>query len=28
LLDEFVVFNDILSSTEIDKVRQGTYGKP
>jgi hypothetical protein len=27
-LDEFVVFNDILSSTEIDKVRQGTYGKP
>jgi len=27
-LDEFVVFNDILTSTEIDKVRQGTYGKP
>jgi hypothetical protein len=28
LLDEFVVFNDILSSAEIDKIRQGTYGKP
>jgi len=27
-LDEFVVFNDILTSAEIDKIRQGTYGKP
>ncbi len=28
LLDEFVVFNDILTPAEIDKIRQGTYGKP
>ena len=28
MLDEFVVFNDILTSAEIDKIRQGTYGKP
>jgi len=27
-LDEFVVFNDILSVADIDKIRQGTYGKP
>jgi len=28
MLDELVVFNDILTVAEIDKVRQGTYGKP
>jgi hypothetical protein len=28
LLDEFAVFNDILTTTDIDKIRQGTYGKP
>lgn len=27
-LDEFVVFNDVLSVADIDKIRQGTYGKP
>jgi hypothetical protein len=27
-LDEFAVFNDILSVADIDKIRQGTYGKP
>jgi RHS repeat-associated protein len=26
LLDEVVVFNDVLSASEIDKIRQGTYG--
>ncbi len=25
-MDEMVVFNDILTNTEIDKIRQGTYG--
>ena len=28
LLDELVVFNDIVTPAEIDKIRQGTYGKP
>jgi hypothetical protein len=28
LLDEMVVFKDVLSPAEIDKIRQGTYGKP
>ncbi|OHB64441.1 MAG: hypothetical protein A2Y76_05585 [Planctomycetes bacterium RBG_13_60_9] len=28
LIDEIVVFNDILTVAEIDKIRQGTYGKP
>jgi hypothetical protein len=28
LLDEMVVFNDILTAAEIDQIRQGTYGKP
>ncbi len=28
LLDEMAVFNDVLTAPEIDKVRQGTYGKP
>jgi hypothetical protein len=28
LMDEMVVFNDILTAAEIDKIRQGTYGKP
>ncbi len=27
-MDEMVVFNDILTNAEIDKIRQGTYGKP
>jgi len=27
-LDEFAVFNDVLSAADIDKIRQGTYGKP
>ena len=26
LIDEVVVFNDVLSSSEIDQVRRGTYG--
>ncbi|MBN1507021.1 MAG: pre-peptidase C-terminal domain-containing protein [Sedimentisphaerales bacterium] len=28
LIDEVAVFNDILTAAEIDKIRQGTYGKP
>jgi hypothetical protein len=28
LLDEMVVFNRVLSAAEIDKIRQGTFGKP
>ncbi|MBN2133416.1 MAG: pre-peptidase C-terminal domain-containing protein [Sedimentisphaerales bacterium] len=28
LLDEVVVFNDILSDAEIDQIRQGVYDKP
>jgi hypothetical protein len=28
LMDEMVVFNDVLTAAEIDKIRQGTYGKP
>ena len=28
LLDEMVVFNDILTEPEIAKIRAGTYGKP
>jgi large repetitive protein len=28
LIDEMAVFNDILTPAEIDKIRQGTYGKP
>jgi hypothetical protein len=28
LLDEMVVFNDVLTAAEITKIRQGTYGKP
>jgi hypothetical protein len=28
LLDEVVVFNDVLTSQEMNKVRAGTYGKP
>jgi hypothetical protein len=28
LIDECVVFKDILSAAKIDKIRQGTYGKP
>jgi hypothetical protein len=28
LVDEMVVFNDVLTAAEIDKIRQGTYGKP
>jgi hypothetical protein len=28
VIDEMVVFNDILTVAEIDKIRQGTYGKP
>jgi len=28
LVDELVVFNDILTADEIDQIRQGTYGKP
>jgi hypothetical protein len=28
LMDELVVFKDILTAAEIDKIRQGTYGKP
>ena len=27
-IDEMAVFNDILTPAEIDKIRQGTYGKP
>lgn len=26
-LDEVVVFNDVLTAAEIDRIRQGTYGK-
>jgi hypothetical protein len=25
-LDEVVVFNDLLTSTQVDQIRQGTYG--
>jgi hypothetical protein len=28
LMDEVVVFSDILTVAEIDKIRQGTYGNP
>lgn len=28
LIDELAVFNDILTDTEIDQIRQGSYGKP
>ena len=28
LLDEMVVFNDILTVDEIAKIRAATYGKP
>ena len=28
LMDECVIFNDVLTAAEIDKVRLGTYGKP
>jgi hypothetical protein len=28
LIDEMAVFNDVLTLQEIDKIRQGTYGKP
>jgi hypothetical protein len=28
LLDEMVVFNDVLTPTDIAKIRAGTYGKP
>jgi hypothetical protein len=28
LIDELAVFNDILTDVEIDKIRQGNYGKP
>jgi hypothetical protein len=28
LIDEVAVFNDVLTTAEIDKIRQGTYGKP
>jgi hypothetical protein len=28
LMDEVVVFNDVLTPQEIAKVRAGTYGKP
>jgi len=27
LIDEMVVFNDILTVAEMDKIRQATYGK-
>ena len=27
-LDEVAAFNDVLTAAEIDKIRQGTYGKP
>jgi hypothetical protein len=27
-MDEMVVFKDILTAAEIDRIRQGTYGKP
>jgi hypothetical protein len=27
-LDEVVLFNDILTTAEIDLIRQGAYGKP
>jgi len=28
LLDEVVVFKDVLSAAEIDQIRQGAYGRP
>jgi len=28
LLDEVVVFKDVLTATEVNQIRQGTYGKP
>ncbi len=28
LIDECVIFKDVLTAAEIDKIRQGTYGKP
>ena len=28
LMDEMVVFNDVLTAPEIDQIRKGTYGKP
>jgi hypothetical protein len=28
LLDEMVIFKDVLTSAEIDRIRQGTYGTP
>ena len=28
LIDEFAVFNDVLTSSEINQIRQGSYGKP
>jgi hypothetical protein len=28
LLDEVVVFNDVLTVEEIDRIRQGNYAKP
>jgi hypothetical protein len=28
VMDECVVFNDVLTAAEIDKIRQGIYGKP
>jgi hypothetical protein len=28
LLDEVVVFKDVLTANEIDRIRQGAYGKP
>ena len=28
LLDEMVVFKDVLTTAEIDQIRQGTYGSP
>ncbi len=28
LMDEVVVFKDVLTSTEVDQIRQGNYGKP
>ncbi len=27
LMDEVVIFNDVLTTTEIAKIRAGTYGK-
>jgi hypothetical protein len=28
LLDEVVVFNDVVTTEEIDQIRLGTYAKP